>query len=77
MAGHDSGLPPVSQAELDKAIKSHAMYSEGSVGGARAVLTDRDLSGLNFRGANMSGADFSHSIFSYKFHLCFTIYFFL
>ena len=64
MTDADAALRPLTQDELDKIIKNHAMYSEGSVGGSRAVLTHHDLSKLNFRGANLSGADFSHSRFS-------------
>ena len=59
-------LSPLSQEELDRIIKSHRMYSEGSVGGARAVLTDRDLSNLDFHSADMNGADFSRSKFKHS-----------
>ncbi len=64
MTDADAALRPLTQDELDKIIKNHAMYSEGSVGGSRAVLTHHDLSKLNFRSADLSGADFSHSRFN-------------
>ncbi|MDX1922524.1 MAG: pentapeptide repeat-containing protein [Alphaproteobacteria bacterium] len=56
-------LTPISQTELDVAIKKHAMYASAKVGGARAILSYKDLSGLVLRGVDLSSADFSGSLF--------------
>jgi uncharacterized protein YjbI with pentapeptide repeats len=55
-------LTPVTQAELDAAVKKHAMYAAARVGGARAILTYKDLSGLSLRAIDLSNADFSGSL---------------
>lgn len=52
-------LVPLTQADLDDAIRKHMMFSKGRVGGARAILAYRKLSGLHFRGAFLDGADFT------------------
>lgn len=59
----DRDCAPITQIELDMAIKKHGMFTAGRVGGARALLTHRNFSRLDFRGANLSGADFSGSLF--------------
>ncbi len=56
-------LTPITQSELDVAIKKHAMYASARVGGARAVLSYRDLSGLVLHGVDLSSADFTGSLF--------------
>ncbi len=56
-------LTPISQSDLDVVIKKHAMYAGARVGGARAVLSYKDLSGLVLRGADLSSADFTGSLF--------------
>ena len=54
-------LTTISQTELDVAIKKHAMYTGARVGGARAVLSYKDLSGLVLHGVDLSSADFTGS----------------
>lgn len=56
-------LSALRQDELDQAIKKHVMFKTGRVGGARAILTHRDLTGLDFRSSDLAGADFSGSLF--------------
>ena len=51
-------LRPVSQAELDEVIKRHGMFMTMRKGGARAVLDNTNLSGLNLSGHNLSQAQF-------------------
>jgi uncharacterized protein YjbI with pentapeptide repeats len=51
----------MSQAELDAVIKRHEMYQAGRMGGQRALLSYRDLTGLNLAGKNLSDADFTAS----------------
>ena len=48
-----------SQAELDEIVRLHLMYQTARPGGQRALLSYRDLSGLNLAGKNLSDADFS------------------
>lgn len=52
----------LSQKDLDAIAKKHENFLSGKPGGARAVIQDRDMSGLSFQGANFSQADFSGSI---------------
>jgi uncharacterized protein YjbI with pentapeptide repeats len=49
----------MTQAELDGVIKRHEMYQAGRMGGQRALLSYRDLTGLNLAGKNLSDADFT------------------
>ena len=49
----------MSQAELDEIVRLHHMYQIARPGGLRALLSYRDLSGLNLSGKNLSDADFS------------------
>jgi uncharacterized protein YjbI with pentapeptide repeats len=51
-----------SQAELDEIVRLHQMYQTARPGGQRALLSYRDLSGLNLAGKNLSDADFSGSV---------------
>src|SRR5713226_315503 len=66
----------MTQVELDRAVLRHEMYQAGRLGGHRAVLTYRDLSGLDLAGkilanvdlsasflvdANLAGTDFQHA----------------
>ncbi|MBY0428966.1 MAG: pentapeptide repeat-containing protein [Alphaproteobacteria bacterium] len=55
-------LTTLSQSELDVAIKKHAMYAGARVGGARAVLSYKDMSGLVMHGVDLSNADFTGSL---------------
>ena len=55
-------LTTLSQGELDAAIKKHAMYTGARVGGARAVLSYKDMTGLVMRGVDFSNADFTGSL---------------
>ena len=55
-------LTTLSQTELDVAIKKHAMYAGARVGGARAVLSYKDMSGLVMHGVDLSSADFTGSL---------------
>jgi uncharacterized protein YjbI with pentapeptide repeats len=52
-------LPKMTQAELDDVIRKHLMFTSGRAGGARAVVRDKDLSNLTFRGENLSQSDFT------------------
>lgn len=47
----------VSQTELEEVIRLHCMYQAGRPGGHRALLSYRDLSGLNLVNRNLSDAD--------------------
>lgn len=58
-----SEMAPMSQEELDETIKKHGRYMRGELGGARAVLQYRNLSGLNFSRKDLSQADFTGSLF--------------
>lgn len=55
-------LKPISQQELDEVVKKHAMFVGARVGGARAMLSYRNLSNLIMRGAKLQGADFTGSL---------------
>ena len=48
---------PMSQAELDEAVRKHDMYLSARLGGQRALLGYRDLSGLDLAGKRLSDAD--------------------
>ncbi len=50
------------QKELNELIKKHDMFMNGRPGGARAVIRDRDLSGLSFEKAKLSQSDFTGCI---------------
>ncbi|MFP4314064.1 MAG: pentapeptide repeat-containing protein [Alphaproteobacteria bacterium] len=56
-------LLPVNQATLDDMIRKHAMFLEGRTGGARCILTYRNLSHLNFNQKDLRQADFTGSLF--------------
>lgn len=58
-------LKPVSQAELNDVIRKHQNFLGAKAGGARAVLRDRDMTGLSFIGQNLSQSDFSGCIMAY------------
>lgn len=55
-------LKRVTQDELAEAVRKHDMFSRARVGGARAILSNRDLSGLSLKGRALSGADFSGAV---------------
>lgn len=55
-------LPKLTQAELNVIIRKHVMFMTGKSGGARAVIRDKDLSGLTFLGQNLSQSDFTGCI---------------
>jgi len=55
-------IHPVTQAELNEVIRKHVMFLTARSGGARAVLRDRDLSGLSFVGQNLAQSDFTGCI---------------
>src|ERR1043166_760644 len=55
-------LKRVTQEELAAAAKKHDMFSRARVGGARAIFTSRDLSGLSLKGMALPGADFSGAL---------------
>jgi uncharacterized protein YjbI with pentapeptide repeats len=55
-------LAPVTQQELDEAVRKHDMFDNARVGGARAVFSYRNLSGLLMRGVKLPGADFTGSL---------------
>src|SRR6185312_2067346 len=48
---------PMSQAELDEVVRRHDMYLSARLGGQRALLAYRDLSGLDLAGKRLSDAD--------------------
>ena len=48
---------PISQTELDEVIRRHALFQAGRHGGQRAMLSYRDLSGLDLSGKNLSDGD--------------------
>src|ERR1039457_6179330 len=56
-------LEKVTQAELNEIIRRHNMFLTARPGGARAVIKDKDLSGLSFMGQNLSQADLTGCIF--------------
>lgn len=58
----DYTLEPLEQAELNEVIRKHQMFLTAKPGGARAVIRDRDLTGLSFMGQNLSQSDFSGCI---------------
>lgn len=58
----NSALPVIKQAELNEIIRKHQMFLTAKPGGARAVIRDRDLTGLSFMGQNLSQSDFTGCI---------------
>lgn len=58
----DFQLQPLTQAELNEIIRKHQMFLSAKPGGARALLRDRDLTGLSFMGQNLSQSDFTGCI---------------
>ena len=52
-----SSLERLTQEELDAVLKRHQMYRTAKMGGARAVLSFFDLSGLDFSGQDLTDAD--------------------
>ncbi len=55
----DNALPKMMQAELNEVIRKHVMFMTAKPGGARAVVRDKDLSGLSFLNQQLSQSDFS------------------
>lgn len=55
-------LPPLNQAELNEIIRKHQMFLTAKPGGSRALVRDRDLTGLSFIGQNLSQSDFTGCI---------------
>lgn len=58
----DYQLAKISQAELNEIIRKHLMFLTAKPGGARALVRDRDVSGLSFVGQNLSQSDFTGCI---------------
>lgn len=58
------GIEIIEQWQLDDIIKKHSHFLIGKPGGARAVVKDKNLAGLNFVKKNLAQADFSGSIMS-------------
>ena len=54
--------PPISQAELDEVVRRHALFQSGRHGGQRAMLSYRDLTGLNLNGQNLCDGDLTAAI---------------
>ena len=48
---------PIGQREIDEIIKRNELYQAARPGGQRAVLSYRDLTGLNLAGRNLADAD--------------------
>jgi len=48
---------PISQREVDLVVKRNDLYQAGKPGGQRAVLSYRDLTGLDLAGRNLADAD--------------------
>lgn len=46
----------MTQEELDEVIRKHKLWLNGEEGGERAILVDRDLSGLDMSGADLRDA---------------------
>lgn len=61
----DFVLKPMTQAELNEIIRKHQNFLTAKPGGARAVVRDRDLTGLSFIGQNLSQSDFTGCIMAY------------
>ncbi len=57
---HDN-LPPMNQEELDEIIQRHDDFLAGVLGGLRALVQYRDLSGLDMGKTDLSQADFTGS----------------
>ena len=55
-------LERLSQAELDEVLRRHEMYRKARMGGARAVLSFFDMSGLDLSGRDLTDADLAGSI---------------
>ncbi|MFA4994250.1 MAG: pentapeptide repeat-containing protein [Bdellovibrionales bacterium] len=53
----NSRLIETTQDELDAIVRKHSMFLSARVGGARAVLSRHNLSGLNISGLDLSYAD--------------------
>lgn len=68
-----AALIKITQAELDAVAKKHSMFRLARVGGARAMLTRHDLSGLNLEGKDFSHADFTGSSLQYA-RACGTVF---
>ncbi|MGM0422915.1 MAG: pentapeptide repeat-containing protein [Pseudomonadota bacterium] len=58
----DHMLKPLSQRELKDIARKHEMFLGGKPGGARAVVKDRDLTGLNMREMQLQQSDFTGCI---------------
>lgn len=56
-----SSLPPITQEQLNAILEKHKIFNSGKIGGARAVLQYKNLSGLNFHRCDLSGADLTAS----------------
>ena len=55
-------LEILAQEDFNIIIDKHLMYIRGQRGGARAILTYKNLSYLNFHNSNLSQADFTGSL---------------
>lgn len=61
----DFTIQKLTQAELNEVIRKHQMFLTAKPGGARAVVRDRDLTGLSFVGQNLSQSDFTGCILTH------------
>lgn len=58
-------LQRIEQPEIDEIIRKHQMFLTGRTGGARAVVRDSDLTGIDFSGKNLSQSDFTGSVMTH------------
>lgn len=58
-------LPEITQDRLNFMLEKHAMFLRGQIGGQRAILQYKNLSGLNFHNHDLSQADFTGSKLTY------------
>jgi uncharacterized protein YjbI with pentapeptide repeats len=57
-----TGFAKLTQKEVSVAIARHEMLYSGRLGGARAVFSFSDLSGLDLAGRNLADADFTGAV---------------
>lgn len=69
----NAALIKITQPELEAVAKKHNMFRLARIGGARAVLSRHDLSGLNMESMDLSHADFTGSSLQYA-RACGTIF---
>ena len=62
MDEEENSYDVITQNELDEIIKKHKDFLTGRLGGARAVVKFKNLTGLDFKESDLSQSDFSGSI---------------